>query len=332
MKKLYIKLSLAFSLLSSVLSASQAFSNEHCTTDWACQEPCSNNPWGVDLSIYSGYVYGKSKEIAVGAVDTELTGYKISQIDWSIRNLWIMGGTVKKSFLGDTLQLSLDGWGRVGSGHVKQVDRDYLNLARPDMVTDISTSTNTHINDAYLIDLELCYDFYRLRLCDSALKIGGLLGYQYAQFGWRSYGGEFSYDRGQYVGNFTPGELVIAYKQKFSVPYFGLNALWKWDNLDVNLFGKYTWFAHVKSTDSHPLRGLTFKDNFSRQQYWSIGANTSWSFWDNYSLDFKYAFEKLEQGRGDTNQTGDGQSVSFNKSAKIGHFHNLFTLGLSARF
>ena len=333
MEKSIFKLANITLLFLSFSASLHAFCNSSlCYDEIPYEECCYDEYWDVDLSIYTGLIYGKSKEIVFEGAGSPTPYQKISILDWDIRNLWVMGGTIEKSFFSNSLHLTVDGWGKVGSGQTTMVDRDFTDSDDPGLLTDISKSPDTHLTQAYLIDAEICYDFYNLSPWCSDLRFGFLLGYQYSKFAWKAFGGNFDYDEGADIGSFPDGELVIAYQQKFSVPYIGLNLDWQIDCWELNLFGKYTCLAYAEDHDFHALRDATFIDKFNAQQYWNAGAKASWNFLGNAWLNIKYEFQRLEPAVGDTIHSEGGTTARIRKAAGISHYQNLYSFGLTVCF
>jgi outer membrane protease len=304
------------------------FYNSECLPSWACG---CNGCFGLDISLYGGYIYGESEEIVYNT-EPEIPQDTISQLDWKIRNLWVVGATLRKSLFCDRVYLSIDAWTKADASRSTMVDRDFLDPFNPDVVTDISESPDTHLKKAKSFDFEVGYDIFSFYPWCSEASFIFLAGYKYTQWYWKAYGGSFSYDSGAFIGEFPPGELIISYKQHFHIPYLGLKMDWQWDTWGIAVFGKYTHWARVKDVDFHALRDLTFKDKFKHAKYWILGAEAFWNAWTCLDLVLSYSYERLDTTRGDVEISGDGFSEEIEDGAGVNHFHHLVTFGVKASF
>lgn len=288
--------------------------------------------WNLDLSLYGGYINGDSKEIVYNRLNTGIP-YKISQLDWKIRNLWVLGGEAKVNFLDDRLHISVNGWNKIHASKSKMVDRDFYNIEQPSVPTEISWHPDTRLKTAFQVDIMVDYDFFCFQYGCQEIKLGILAGYEFQKIHWNAYGGHYSYRNGKINGNFPAGELVIAYTQEFCVPYIGLQVSWNWKNcVDVCLFGKYTTLAYVKDHDFHALREAHFTGKFCDSKYLVIGAEATWNIYRCFNLELKYNYEHLNNTTGDATETMGGFSFKAKDSVGTEHTHHMIALGLSASF
>lgn len=296
---------------------------------WDCN---SIHCWALDLSLYSGYITGHSKEKVYNQTSTGLS-YKVSQLDWKIRNLWVLGGAAQINFLDDRLHVYVDGWGKIHASKSKMVDRDFFNINQPSVATDISWHPDTHLKTAFEIDVMLDYDFYCFQYSCQEIKFGVLIGYKYQKYHWNAYGGHFSYASGTINGNFPAGVLVIAYTQEFCIPYIGLQVDWNWNNwIDIRIFSKFTTLAYVRDYDLHALRATHFVGKFKESHFLVVGAEAVWNIYKYINLDLKYNYEHLNNTIGNATETVGDISFTTNDSVGIEHYHHLIALGLSASF
>ncbi len=292
-------------------------------------EPC----WDADVSVYTGYVTRSSQELAFNVGHDPQFPYKISQLDWKIRDLWVMGVTAEFNFWDDSIHLSFDGWNKIHAAHSTMVDKDFFDPDEPSHVTDISWHPDTHLKAAYELEGELGYDFFCFQRYCSQIKLGVMLGYKYFRLHWKAYGGRFSYNNGQFNGEFPPGKLVIGFAEEFSIPYVGLQADWQWnDRLDILVFGKYTCVAYVKNSDFHALRHIRFVDRFCNANYWVAGVEARWNIWRWIDLDLRYNYEHLNTATGDTKVKFNDEEETIPKAAGVKHCHQLIAIGLTASF
>lgn len=288
--------------------------------------------WELNVGCYAGVVNGLSKEKVYNPLSTNLP-YKISELDWKIRNLWILGGIAQVNFLNDRLHICVDGWNKIHADKSKMVDRDFFNVNQPSVATEISWHPDTHLKTAFEIDTQLDYDFYCYHSANQEIKFGLLLGYKYQKFHWNAYGGHYSYANRTINGNFPPGELVIAYTQEFSIPYLGLQVHWKWKHcFEIRIFSKYTTLAYIQDHDFHALRNIHFVGKFRNAHYLGIGTEAIWNIYKCLNLDFRYRYEHLNNTTGDATEIFDNSSFSSPDSVGIEHNHHLLSIGLSASF
>ncbi|MDR3623701.1 MAG: omptin family outer membrane protease [Chlamydiales bacterium] len=285
-------------------------------------------PVGLEVSLFTGYVYGGSNEIVFTGKGSSNPLQKVSELNWRVRNLWVLGANLQQRLFDNQFFVRVDGWSRVSSGYSTMVDRDWENFDEPDVMTDISTSTKTILPVAYLVDAAIGYYFYQTKGLEMSVEIG----YEYSQYYWKSFGARYSYDQGDTIGTLPQNELLIAYQQLLSVPYIGLNFDWTMNWLDLKIFGKYTHLAYVKDKDNHVLRKILFVDRFHAVEFWSVGLDAKIPLWKWIDLDLKYVFEGLVPSVGNATMREDGGMTYTQGGAGISHFHNLFTMGVTAHF
>ena len=338
MKRFFLSSLTLAALLFGAPSHAIVFFNSDCLCG---EKAADDDTWGIDLTIYGGYVNGKSKELVYGTLGSESSSssssdWTISKLDWKINNLWVIGAVFKKTFFSDTIYFTVDGWTKVQADKSTLVDKDYTDPFHPNRYTDISKSPDTKLDKAQWISGELGFDFYKFMYRESAINLRLSVGYQYNRWHWKSYGGSYKYNQGEITGDF-PNTLIIAYKQRLSIPYLALQMDWNWKEWDLSLFGKYSHKAYVNDHDFHALRNLVFTDKFKNGEFWALGVNGSVNLWNcgDALIDFtlKYSFEQLNTTKGSTTITGNNFSVSLDsESAGVEHYHQLIAFGFEAEF
>lgn len=300
---------------------------------------------GVDLQIDGGYVFGKSHEIVynapLGSLDHDpLAHYKESELFWKIHNLWILGGKVQWNYLADRLHLFFKGWTKLTSSRTTMVDKDWSSIFQENP-TDISWN-RTVLAAAYKLLGELDYDFYAICFNPYDFKAGILMGYQFLNMRWNSYGGPFWYDNGADTGIHPLSQRRYSYQQQFSIPYLGVQLNWLQQKIwGVRTFGKYTVVASAKDQDFHIASALFFIDKFGHGHWWSAGAEIYWYFWKCLGLNFAYTYEQLNTTTGSSftipvlrgEEEEEVESYSYvAKGAGIFYSQQEFTLGLRGSF
>ena len=290
----------------------------------------ATDPKSIDLSFYSGYVSGKSQEIVYSQTDSGEI-YRLSQLDWQIQNLWVIGGIVSANFLDNRLHFVFDGWGKAIASSSIMVDRDWLDKSSIERLTHISWS-RSYLKTAYKLVGEMGYDFYQKKWGRLGFDTCLLTGYEYFRLFWEDLGGYYIYDSGLDFGMW-PEQLGISYNQEFSIPYFGLQVELEWNEMiAIDLYGKFSWSAYVNEQDVHHLREIVFDDEFENGQYWMLGGAFSWRFWKNLECDLKYDYEQLNNAIGKITMQRADQTKTRSEGGGLAHHHQTLSLGLSAAF
>ena len=170
------------------------------------------SPESLSVSASAGMLSGKSHEM----VYDEVTGRKISQLDWKIKNVAILKGDISWDAY-SFLTLNARGWTSLASGSGHMDDYDWMN-AKQSSWTDHSSHPATNVNYANEYDLNVKGWIFQ----GDNYKAGVTAGYQETRFSWTATGGSYNYDNGTNTGNFPAGERGIGYSQRFSMPYIGL--------------------------------------------------------------------------------------------------------------
>ena len=313
-----------YMLRKAVLTLAMLLGPLTASAEFLTYDPDLWDRWDSNLSLYTGYVTGKSKEIVYNH------SHILSQLDWKIHNLWVLGGTAEVSGFEDTFHFSLDGWCKLHADKSTMVDRDYRNLQNPSDLTDLGEHPDTSLKTAYLIDFEMDYDVCCFSQECFETKIGFLLGYRYLKLHWDACGGTIS-DAERSV-EIPSGVFCISFLETISIPYIGLKIDWQWgDCVDVRAFGKFTGIAYAKDRDVHALTNTVFVDKFCNTQYWVAGLEARWYIWECLSFDLRYSFEQLTHSRGHTTIRGFNKKMHHN-SAGLEHQQQLFAAGVTAYF
>ncbi|MDP1609264.1 MAG: omptin family outer membrane protease [Chlamydiales bacterium] len=292
-------------------------------------EPVSD-PYVIDLSCYGGLVDGLTKEI-VFAQTSQGRVYKLSQLDWEIRELWVIGGRAAAHFLDERLHITLDGWGKTTSSESVMVDQDWNQEFSFTTPINISWSTS-HLESAYKIIGELGYDFHLINFESARFKTALLAGYQYFQLAWKDYGGFYIYGNGAYMGT-LPDELGVSYSQEYSIPYFGFGFNGNWeDQIQWSCYGKISGSTFVHQKDTHHLREITFDEEIPYGVYWMAGTSFSIFFSEHINCSIKYGYEQMNEAIGTmTVYEKDKPPEKFSGSG-VYHRHQTLSLGISSTF
>ncbi len=289
-----------------------------------------SDPMAFDLSCYGGLVNGLTKEL----VFAETAGgqvYKLSQLDWNIRDLWVVGGRAALHLSDQKFHFIIDGWGKASASESIMVDRDWN--------SEYSLKTPRHISwgpsylkSAYKITGEIGYDFHQTDLGLAKLQTTLLAGYQYFQLAWEKYGGFYVYNYGEFRG-MLPDRICVSYAQEYSIPYFGLEFNGTWEELiQWTCYGKISNSAFVHQKDIHHLREITYDEEIPYGVYWMVGTSLSLFFSDSVDCNIKYGYEQINEAKGImTIYEKDEPPQTFSGSG-VYHRHQTVSLGINSTF
>lgn len=284
-----------------------------------------------DFSCYGGLVNGLTKELVFSQTDQGQT-YKLSQLDWKIRELWVVGGRAAVHLSDRKFHFIVDGWGKATSRESVMVDQDWDQKFSLKTPVHISWST-AYLKSAYKIMGEIGYDFYQSDFGLARLQTTLLAGYQYFELAWKDYGnGLYIYDYGTNIGVF-PKELGISYSQEYSIPYFGLEFNGDWEELiQWTCYGKISNSAFVHQKDIHHLRELTFDEEIPYGVYWMVGTSLSLSFSDYINCNIKYGYEQINETKGTMTVYQKNKPPERYLGSGVFHRHQTLSLGISSTF
>lgn len=164
-------------------------------------------------------------------------------------------------------------------------------------------------------------------------------GFKYTDLQWTARGGSYVYssDGGfrDQVGNFTPGEPGITYRQQLPEMFLGVDGEERYGDIRVGglLRGGVTFLS--VATDDHWMRNLRFVDDLYVAPTFAAGADVGFALGSNAELTFAARYDHVFEQRGDTkyyniatgNQTGAAANAAAGalRSATV-------TAGLSGKF
>ena len=279
-----------------------------------------------DLSVYNGYITGISKSIVYS-----YSGGKdlLSQLDWKLHNVLICG--VKASLSKAKIHITFNGWMQAVSGCATMIDRDWTDPDQYNRLTHISWSPS-ELMRAHEVSAQIGYDVYQQKVKVNRLTIQSLAGWKYLDLYWESWGGIYHYENQR---GFFPNGLGISFRQRFVVPYVGMQFEWLWNNkFRLNLFNKYSPSAYIASRDFHALRSTYFDHTFQDGQFWMVGGEFGWNFLSHMKLNLDYTFDLLTTTRGDDfiYNLEDASTCIYPNGVGLYHNHHKFILDLSRSF
>jgi plasminogen activator len=283
------------------------------------------SPDSLRVSASGGMLSGKSHEM----VYDEVTGRKISQLDWKIKNVAILKGDI--SWDADSfLTLNARGWTSLASGSGHMDDYDWMNENQSSW-TDHSSHPATNVNYANEYDLNVKGWVFQ----NENYKAGVVAGYQETRFSWTATGGSYNYDNGTNTGNFPAGERGIGYSQRFSMPYIGLAGQYRFNDFEVNALFKFSDWVRAHDNDEHYMRDLTFREKTSNSRYYGASIDAGYYVTPHAKVFAEFAYSSYEEGKGGTqiidNNSGESGSIG-GDAAGISNKNYTLTAGLQYRF
>ena len=283
------------------------------------------SPESLSVSASAGMLSGKSHEM----VYDEVTGSKISQLDWKIKNVAILKGDISWDAY-SFLTLNARGWTSLASGSGHMDDYDWMN-AKQSSWTDHSSHPATNVNYANEYDLNVKGWIFQ----GDNYKAGVTAGYQETRFSWTATGGSYNYDNGTNTGNFPAGERGIGYSQRFSMPYIGLAGQYRFNDFEFNALFKFSDWVRAHDNDEHYMRDLTFREKTSDSRYYGASVDAGYYVTPNAKVFAEFTYSSYEEGKGGTQiiDTNTGESGSIGgDAAGISNRNYTITAGLQYRF
>ena len=283
------------------------------------------SPESLTVSASAGMLSGKSHEM----VYDEVTGRKISQLDWKIKNVAILKGDISWDAY-SFLTLNARGWTSLASGSGHMDDYDWMN-AKQSSWTDDSSDPATNVSYANEYDLNVKGWIFQ----GDNYKAGVTAGYQETRFSWTATGGTYNYDNGTYKGNFPAGERGIGYSQRFSMPYIGLAGQYRFNDFEFNALFKFSDWVRAHDNDEHYMRDLTFREKTTDSRYYGASVDAGYYVTPHAKVFAEFTYSSYEEGKGGTQiiDTNTGQSGSIGgDAAGISNHNYTITAGLQYRF
>jgi plasminogen activator len=294
--------------------------------------------------LYAGHLQGQSRELVYDAA----TGYKISELIWTIDKAYVIGGSVSVRPL-DRLTLSIGGWVPISSQNTMD-DYDWEVAGFNDW-SSWSHHTNTKLDHAYMMDVKAAFrlaSLTRQPQADSLWQVNRasldlLGGYRWYKMSWTAFGGSYiSTPQGGTIndlrsidGDFSEGQRVISYEQWWETPYVGLGGsigIERW-TLSAEVIGSL--WARGRDRDDHHIRQLLFEESFSGVPMFGANIGIGCDLTKHLSLFTRVDYQQFYEGKGSTHEmnyrTG-GSLVRDGDSAGADFRATIISMGLKLKF
>lgn len=259
--------------------------------------------WAFQFS--TGLIEGKAKEY-VFVYAEELGGgrYKLSQLDWDIKRVVMVGGNL----------MLRSGRGTITAGYWKAMtegdgghmqDYDWFNPESSEW-TEYSDSY-ADVDDASIFDINGGWEFVQDY---SGVNARALFGYKMDVWKWEARGGYGLYSNLNYQPYDFGDQTVCKYKQEISMPYLGGSADRGCGKFMLSVYCIYSPFVNIDSSDVHILRDLKVNDEFEDGEMLSVGTAANYSFDSGWFITAAIDFQKIDTIVGD---------ADYNQYDKNGH-------------
>lgn len=289
---------------------------------------------GVDaeLHVSMGLLNGRSGEYVYLA----LPGYKISQLDWDVSNVRMMGigGSLR---VNDRLRFNADHWRSVDEGDGTMDDYDWLYVGLD--WSHWSRSEDTRVLDLSNTDVNAEVTLFEFPQNDTA--ISALLGYKQEGIEWQAVGGYGIYSVGGYRDTSVvfPNVPVITYEQRFDSPYIGLGLRSTGGRADLPIVLsagiRYSPWVQGNAVDIHHLRALKFEDEGDGGKWMAYDVKIDFHVAQNLAVNLAYSSQTYDEIKGSTTVTDLATGAVFlypGDAAGMDHSSSMISLGLSYAF
>ncbi len=267
----------------------------------------------LDFEFSINHVRGQANEYVYDSV----TGEKISQLDWDIKDVVMAGGELAVR-IQQKILIRFGAWTAVNQGSGYMVDRDWDSSLGSGWSHWSRSPVN--LETGYILDLNLGYEFDVFK----HITLTPMAGFKFDNWEWADHGGEYIYSRNggwrNEAGTF-PDQTGIRYEQRFFIPYAGLALGIQEGGVSFKAWAKGSLWAWSKAEDQHLIRSMVFNDQVKDQRYFGIGADLGWIPYPGVLVTTGYGFQKVFSAKGDSFgvDTAAGESWSDPDSAGTEH-------------
>lgn len=329
-------LALAAALVASAPAPTRAMHAAGQPDPGSLQTTAAGFSFSLDASV--GLVEGTASERVFYYPPPYGRKFKLSELTWDLKDV-VMAGVHGSVGYGRWLRLNIGVWSALTSGNGMMVDRDwaydplFAAFLEPNDQnwTHESRHPDTSLDKGTMVDLNLSV----LALPAGPFSLRGIVGYKNDTWSWTARGGTYVYSRYGFrdtAGTIPEGLAVIAYEQKYSIPYIGIGASWARPSFQLESHLLFSPLVSASDTDDHILRGARFEGEFSKGTYVGLGLNATWAFARHWAATFGAEYQTIPEIVGDFTKTGaEGYGV-YRGGGGITMSALLVTLGAGYRF
>jgi outer membrane protease len=239
----------------------------------------------------------------------QIRDFKVSELKWELQEIATLGVRGSLAFAG-RYTLNFDYTAAVSEGNGEMVDRDWLTLGADsdEEWTDESRHPDTTVDSGTMIDFNLAVRAFTRK----TFSLSGIVGIKRDEWKWSSRGGDYTYsvDRNEdgyispdeyrsYRGSFPEGQLVISYKQEYTIPYLGLGCAGQWGAFSAQGRILFSPWVSAEDRDNHELRNILFEGDFSGGTFFGLGFEASYAFTPRIFATFLVDYENISEITGD---------------------------------
>ncbi|EBW9495524.1 protease [Salmonella enterica subsp. salamae serovar Sofia] len=276
-----------------------------------------------------GNLSGKTKE---RVYDADSGGHKNSQLNWKYNNAAIIKADINWDLM-PLISIGASGWTTIASHGGYMDDTDWQDETQKGW-TDQSKHPDTRLNYANEFD----FNVKGWLLNESDYRVGVMAGYKESRYSFKSSGGSFNYtdeETGQsYIGSFPVGMTVIAYKQRFKMPYVGLIGSYRYERFELGGSFRYSGWVHSSDNDEHYLTNTTYRAHINDQKFYSLTGNVGYYLTPKAKVYVEGVWSRITNKKGSlsSNDYGKGEEAYAENTSGIENYSFITTAGLKYYF
>ena len=273
-----------------------------------------------------GMLSGESHEYAYNAG----SGTKLSELTWSFDSNVMLGvGLSLKA--NNWLKFNGDVWFKITES--SSMD-DYDWFIENGNWTHWSHHDDVDLSSGSMFDINAEFNFFR----PDNFTFFGILGFKKDSWAWDGRGGNYIYSVNGFrdtTGSFTNGQQVISYEQDFNVPYLGVGLSAEAESFFFTARIIGSAFVDASAEDTHYLRNLHFKDEFSSGTMVGFDVSCSYFFTPGLSVSAAFHYQDYPELKGTsiiTDTTTGQRYATSDDTTGLSHSSSLVSLGMQYRF
>ncbi|MDR2535506.1 MAG: omptin family outer membrane protease [Treponema sp.] len=289
-------------------------------------------PYTFSLGTSTGLLVGQGEEIVY---QTTTSDNYLSELLWDIKPLVYFGTAINVSRIDQ-----MEKWGIFGDVSFKfgipmktgiMEDRDWLDSARPDHVTNFSSHDN-YTQGAFLADISIGSSF---PVISKTLLLKGYIAYSYMHFSWISQDGYLQYESQSWEKIPISGP-AISYAQEWHILSFAIGSRFSFLRffsiaIDFKFSPSLIWCT---AQDEHFSRNLQFDDTVYGGFFLEPNMEVVFSPYSKVDISLGVNYRLIKGLRGTSESTSTGFSTVNNALSPpgvAGAGYNVWDIGLSVK-